>query len=198
MIYKIMSKSIITSFEEFNKHKSVSANESDNLPPGISDPGNEVQYGKKVEPEIEIDSSKHKLKISAVDGVPTTDFSEMAILSDEAGTIYLLQFDGSQEEFDPYKNRVLTGSEYDEDGNLYDEYDYEDLSQEAVEAIANDIPGHERGEGMKDMSRKDLVKLDGESAESLLKELDDIIKTQDAKSTKPYEAMRKVVAEFIA
>jgi len=32
----------------------------------------------------------------------------------------------------------------------------------------------------------------------LLKELDDIIKTQDAKSTKPYEAMRKVVAEFIS
>lgn len=198
MIYKIMSKSIITSFEEFNKHKFGPANESDNLPPGISDPGEESEFGKMVEPEIEIDPSTHKLKVLDVSGVPTTDFSEMAVLQDQAGSIYLLQFDGSQEDYDPYKNRVIVGYNYDEEGNRFGEYEYEDLSKEAVEAIANDIPGHEVGEGMKDMSRKDLVKLDGESAESLLKELDDIIKTQDAKTLKPYEAMRKIVAEFIS
>jgi len=188
---------IVKTFEEFLENFGRKVSEMDNLPSGVQDPGDSSEFDEILDPEINIDPSKHKMKLVMADGVPSTDFSELAVLKGDDGSIYVLQFDASDEQYDAYKNRAIVGYDYDEEGNKEPEYEYLDLDQMGVQAIANDVPFNERGEGMKDMSRKDLVKLDGESAESFLKELEGIVNTVDPSIKKPYMAMQKIVADFI-
>lgn len=189
---------IIKNFEEFNEQFGRVVRESDNLPPGISDPGDDSEMGKKVGPEINIDPSRHTLKLVKIAGMGSaTDHSELAILKDGSGSMYVLQFDASDDQFDPYKDREIVGEDYDEDGNKEYDYDYLELSDDAVQAIANDIPQNERGDGLKDMSRKDLVKLDAESAQSLMKEMEDLIASVDPRIRKPYEIMKAALDQML-
>jgi hypothetical protein len=191
----------VSTFDQFVenlRNQNAIKEESYNIPTGVSDPGEEPARGEKLEdPELNIDPANHELKIIDVDGVSSTDSSEMAVLKDKrTGDLYFLQFDSSDDKYDPYKNRIFMGVETDEDGNDFESYSYEDLSPLAVEAIADDVPSEERGEGIKDFSRKDLIKLDAESAMVLSKELEAILSSATSKlDTKPYEVMKKIVDE---
>ena len=185
---------IIKTYEQFLEEYSNIRFEESNIPSGVEDPGMSSGY-EEAGPEIIIRPETHKLKLIMVDGHPSTDHSEMAILKDGSGDLFLLQFDASEEEFQAYKNRMIIGYDTDEEGNKEPEYEYGDISSEGVEAIANDMPSRERGEGIKDFPLKYLIKLDGEAIEATLEILNDIIKEAPASIKKTYEVMKKAVEQ---
>lgn len=185
---------VVKTYEQFLEEYSSVPFEESNIPSGIKDPADSDDM-EEVGPEIRIRPENHSLKLIVVDGHPSTDFSEMAILKDSTGGLYLLQFDASEEEFQGYKNRMIVGYDSDESGNKEPEYEYGDISADGVEAIAHDIPSRERGEGVKDFPLKYLIKLDGEAIEATLEILNDIIKEAPASIKKPYEVMKKAVEQ---
>jgi hypothetical protein len=178
---------IIKTFERFLEEYSNLGpeNENYNIPPGVQDPAG-ADEDQIEDPEINIRPETHELKLMKVNGVPVTDFSELALLQNKAGEIFLLQFDATQEDFDAYKPRLVFG----------DDSEYLDLTEMGVEAIANDIPLAEKGEGVKDLDKKMLIKIDAEAADALDLEMNEIIGKLDREMAKPYAAMKQVLMNF--
>lgn len=179
---------VVKTFEQFLEEyaRVGDNNENYNIPTGVQDPGDDKKEVIE-EPEIVIRPETHDLKLVVMDGMPVTDFSELALIEDPSGDLHVLQFDATEDDFNAYKPRLVMG----------DDFEYLDLTDMGVEAIANDIPMSEQGMGVKDLESKMLVKIDGEAAEALIAEMDGIIGKLSPDAAKPYVAMKKVLSNYI-
>jgi hypothetical protein len=54
----------------------------------------------------------------------------------------------------------------------------------------------EKGEGVKDLDKKMLIKIDAEAADALDLEMNEIIGKLDREMAKPYAAMKQVLMNF--
>lgn len=179
---------VVKTFEQFlDEYARVrDNNENSNIPPGIQDPG-DMEDDVIEEPEIVIRPETHDIKLVVLNGMPVTDFSELALVKDPSGNLHILQFDATEPDFNAYKPKLIMG----------DDFEYLDLTDMGVEAIANDIPMSDKGMGVKDLESKMLVKIDGEAAEALIAEMDGIIAKLTPEQAKPYAAMKQVLMDYI-